>query len=373
MGEPIRIAQIIGRTNNGGVENYILNYYSSIDRKQVEFDFYISNECDIVNQNVIEKLGGNVVIIPSYKNIFKYERFLIKALKKKRYDIIQANNNALSCLSLFAAKKAGYEIRIANSLSTTNKREGVRFIIKNFLKLFSKKYATHYFACSDLAGRWLFGDKICDDKDYYKVNNAVVIDNYKYNNVYREELRKKYKLNDSVVIGSIGRLENQKNYLFLLDIFNELKKIEKKSKLIIIGDGKQREELYSKAKELNIDSNLLILGSKEVGVRGTASKFYSVFDVFVLPSLYEGLPTVGIEAQIANLPTVFSDSITSEAKINENTVFLSLEDSPKKWAQVILNLLNINDRNKNNNFENHDISVQSARLLNIYKKILEEK
>ena len=373
MQYPIKIAQIIGRTNNGGVENYILNYYTNIDRTQVEFDFFISNECEIVNTKVVEKLGGNVVIIPTYKNVVKYEKALINALKQKKYDIVQANNNALSCLSLYAAKKAGYNIRIANSLSSTDKKEGIRYIIKNFLKLFSKKYATHYFACSDYAGKWLFGEQITENKNYYKVNNAVIIDNYRYNKEIRNELRQKHKLGDSLVIGTIGRLEHQKNYMFLLDVFAEVKKINRTSKLIIIGDGRQLNELKTKAKELKIDSDLLILGSRDVGVRGMASKYYSVFDAFLLPSLYEGLPTVGIEAQITNLPTVFSTSITSEAKINEQTIYIDLEKSPEEWAKEILKLISNTNRASNTNFKDHDISVQAMQLLKIYKKILEEK
>lgn len=371
--EPIRVAQIIGRTNNGGVENYILNYYSSIDRTQVVFDFFVSNECEIVNKKVIEDLGGELIIVPGYSNVIKYVRELVKLLKRKDYDIIQANNNALSCLSLYAAKKAGYDIRIANCLSSTSAKEGIRFVIKEFLRLFSKTYATHYFACSDLAGKWLYGNDIVFNKKYYKVNNAVYTEKYQYNDEIRQALKEKHHLTDKMVMGTIGRLEEQKNYMFLLEIFYHYHKINQKSHLIIIGDGKQKAMLEEKAMDLGIADCFSILTSNEVGVRGMASKYYSVFDMFVLPSLYEGLPTVGIEAQISSLPTFFSTSITDEVKISNYAYFIDQNASAREWAEYIDQHVELQMRDKCYVCEEHDINIQAERLCNIYKEIVKEE
>lgn len=371
MSKKIKVAQIIGRTNNGGVENYILNYYTAIDRSQVEFDFLVSNECDIVNEKSISSLGGRLVRIPGYMNIVKYEKTLIEILKKNQYDIIQANNNALSCLSLFAAKKAGYKVRIANSLSTTNSKEGVRFLLKSVLRLFSKSYATHYFACSDLAGEWLFGKDIKENNNYFKINNAVITSRYQFRKDMREQLKQKHNLVGKTVVGTIGRLEEQKNYSFLLDVFSAYREKNKDSHLIIIGDGEQREQLLEKAETLNMKDNISILSSADVGVRGAASSYYSLFDVFVLPSLYEGLPTVGIEAQIADLPCIFADTITTEVKNSDSVYFLSLDATPGEWADLILNI-ETKTRSTNVVCEAHDIDIQARRLLDTYKKILED-
>lgn len=370
--EPIRVAQIIGRTNNGGVENYILNYYSSIDRSQVVFDFFVSNECEIVNKEVIESLGGELVIVPGYTNVIKYVRELVKLLKRKNYDVVQANNNALSCISLFAAKRAGYKIRIANSLSSTSAKEGVRFVVKCILKLFSKTYATHYFACSDLAGKWLFGDEIVSNKNYYKINNAVFTEKYQYNDEIREQIREKHHLSDKIVMGTIGRLEEQKNYMFLLEVFYQYHKMNPNSCLIIIGDGKQKALLEEKAANLGILDCFSILTSKEVGVRGMASKYYSAFDMFVLPSLYEGLPTVGVEAQISSLPTFFSTSITEEVKISDYAYFIDKDASAKEWAEYIDKHTELNVRDKGFICKEHDIKIQAERLCGIYKELIEE-
>lgn len=368
--EPIRIAQIIGRTLNGGVENYVLNYYLSIDKSKYQFDFFIENESLIINRKLIENLGGKVFIIPSIKNIFSYNSKLKSIFKQNKYSIVQANNNSLSAISLCIAKKCNIPIRIANSLSTSNKNEVLRNIVKNILKKFSKKYSTHYFACSNLAGQWLFGKNIIYNKNYYLVRNVVDLKKFIYSENKRIELKQKHNLENRLVVGTIGRLENQKNHKYLLDIFSSLRKNDSRYFLIIIGDGKLYDDLISKAKSLNIDKDMLILTSKDVGVRGTAATYYNLFDIFVLTSLYEGLPTVGIEAQINGLPCLFASTITDETKVNENVKFLDInDDNISQWVDEIV--CNIKKRcEKNNNILSFDVSNGVIVLENLYSMFL---
>lgn len=174
-----------------------------------------------------------------------------------------------------------------------------------------------------------------------------------------------------MIFGTIGRLENQKNQLFLLDIFKELYAIDAKSFLIIIGDGKLYLQLIEKAKRLKLEDKVLILTSKDVGVRDMASQYYSLFDCFILPSLYEGLPTVGIEAQISGLPCFFSNSITQETKITNKTIFISLNDSPQKWAQTIYGNLNF-DRTSFDLCEDYDIVKSTKILESTYETMIKE-
>lgn len=373
MDRPIKVAQIIGRTLNGGVENLILNYYLNIDRSRVQFDFFVESTSEIINQEKIEALGGKVIIIPSIKNIAQYRKQLKSKFLDGHYDIVQSNINTLSVFPLSVAKKCGVKIRIANSLSTSNRSEHLRNAIKTVLKPASKKFATHYFACSDLAGEWQFGKKICSSSKYYKVFNAVDLDRYKYSSSIREEFRNKYKLNDKFVVGTIGRLENQKNHLFLLDIFKEIYLLRKDSFLIIIGDGNKEQELKEKAKQLGIDEHVSILTSREVGVRGSASKFYSAFDCFVLPSLYEGLPTVGIEAQIASLPCFFASTITKETTISDRTFYLDIRQTPSEWAKEIVEKSQKFNRNDIILCEDYDIKVQGKKLTELYISLEDEK
>lgn len=367
----IKVAQIIGRTNNGGVENFVLNYFLNIDKSKVQFDFFVENECEMLNRNIVESNGGRIFIIPKYKDMKEYQKELKEIFIREKYDIVQANNNSLSPFALRAAKHAGIKIKIANSLSSTNKQEGKRYIIKNILKTFSRRYPTHYFACSNLAGTWLFGKSIVKNPKYYLVRNAVEIEKYTYKKDVREELIKKHNLQDRLVIGTIGRLEVQKNQTYLLDIFKEIHNFNNKAFLVIIGDGVLKEELEKKISKLNLVNDVLILTSSEVGVRGAASKYYSLFDAFVLPSLYEGLPTVGVEAQIAALPCFFSDVITKETTISSKCHYISLNESPKKWAEIILNNLTSN-REIEESVYAYDIKTQAKNLEELYKKIVME-
>ena len=368
----IKVAQIIGRTINGGVENLIYNYYLNIDKTKFQYDFFVEEPSDIINVEKIEKMGGRVVIIPSYKKIFKYTKVLKKMFIEGKYDIVQANMNSLSVFSLRAAKKAKINVRICNSLSTSNKKEKLHHLLKMLLRPFSKKYATHYFACSNLCGEWLYGKKILANQNYYKINNAIQYERYLYNETYRKELKNKHGLTDEFIVGTIGRLEPQKNQMFLLDIFAAILKYKQNSKLIIIGDGYLFDDLNDKINKLNLKDNVIILTSKEVGVRGSALKYYSLFDCFVLPSLYEGLPTVGIEAQINTLPCFMSNTITTETKISDRCEFIPLDAGSDEWAKTIIDNSNVERTNK---FEcqEYDVKVQAKLLEELYSKFLQEE
>ena len=176
----IRVAQIIGKACNGGVEACIFNYFKAIDKSKVTFDFFVENTSDIINKDVIESMGGRVIITPKYTNLFKYLSFLRKKFKQEKYDIVHSNINTLSVFPLFTAWLAGIKVRIAHSHSTSNKKEHLRNLIKGILRPFSKVFATHYFACSELAGRWLFGNRTFNKGKVFVLNNAIDIDRFKF-------------------------------------------------------------------------------------------------------------------------------------------------------------------------------------------------
>lgn len=368
----IRIAQIIGRINNGGVERYVLNFLEHIDCSKVQFDLFVENESEMINSSLVEKYGGKLFIIPKYKKMLEYQKVLFNYFKNNHYDIVQANVNSLSYFPLKVAKKAGIKVRIANSLSMTNKKEGVRWIIKNILKSVSKRYATHYFANSDLAGKWLFGKNIVDNERYYKVLNAIDSSKYVFDIQKREQLKNKYHLENSFVIGTVGRLEKQKNQFFLIDIFSEILKKRPNSFLIIIGDGPLYNDLLSYLKKKGIEKQARILTSKDVGINEMIADYYSLFDSFVLPSLYEGLPTVGIEAQVSGLPCFFSETITKETSFTNSTFYLDLALSEEEWADKILEHSPLLNRQESHLIEEVDIQKQAGRLLKIYEDILRE-
>ena len=364
----IKIAQVIGIAANGGIESLWLNYFRYIDKTKFEFDFLVENESKLINREQIEAMGGRVVIIPSYKKPIKYIKELTKIFKNNKYDIVHSNMNTLSVFTLKAAKKAGVAIRIAHSHSTSNRREWKKNILKNILRPLSKKYSTHYFTCSELAGRYLFGHKTYERGKVVIINNAIELDKFKMNNEYRVDIRNMYNISEStIVLGNVGRIGSQKNQGFLIDVFNQYKKINNNSKLLILGDGPLLNDLKEKVKNINIEKDVIF-----AGVHSDVFKFYSAMDVFCMPSLYEGLPVVGIEAQANGLPVIFSDTITNEVCVNENCKFLSLKNEPHKWSLCVNELIQMG---RNNKFQSeiYDIVFQTKRLEEIYIKIVNEK
>lgn len=331
--EPIRVAQIIGKWLGGGVEAVVMNYYRNIDKTKIQFDFICDSDSTNIPYDEIESLGGRVYLIPPYQKIVKYHKELKKILKENNYKIVHSHINTLSVFPLYAAKKAGVPVRIAHSHSTTNKKEWKKNLMKQFLRPFSKMFATDYMCCSELAGRWLFGDKEYEKGKVYLLNNAIDPDKFKYDENIRTEVRKEFKINDStLVIGHVGRFVEQKNHRFLIDIFNEVHKENKDSLLMLVGQGPLQDEIKEKVKTLGLENSVLFLGQ-----RNDANRLYQAMDVFCLPSLYEGLPVVGVEAQASGLLCLLSDDMTKETKVLETTKFLSLNNLSKEWAKELLN------------------------------------
>ena len=364
----IKVAQVIGNAVAGGVESVIMNLYKNIDRDKIQFDFFVEQPSTIIDEIEIKKMGGNIIIIPSYKRPLHYIKELAKLFREGDYDIVHSNMNALSVFTLKAAKKAGVKIRIAHSHSTSNKKEWLRNIIKNMLKLFSKKYATHYFACSELAGRWLFGNKIFNEGKIELINNAIDLEKFAFNENVRKQIRKEYNIEDKFVIGHIGRFVEQKNHKFLIDLFNEVQKKYLNAILLLVGDGPLFDKIKQYVDKLGLTEKVIF-----TGVQKDTSKFYQAMDSFVLPSLYEGLPVVGIEAQANGLPCLFADTISKEVVINDNSSSLSLNNGFDVWVKRIYELgQNIGKRCISNKLKNskYDIQNESKKLCKLYEKII---
>lgn len=367
--EPIRVAQIVGKWIGGGVESLILNYYQNMDRTKIQFDFICDEDSTDIPYDKIKKLGGSVILIPPYQHPFKYHRKLKQILKKGNYKIVHSHISTMSVFSLFAAKCAGVPVRVAHSHSTTNKKEKKKNLLKQILRPFSKVFATDYMCCSELAGRWLFGDKEYNNGNVYLLNNAIDLDKFKYDENIRNSKRKELNISDDMfVIGHVGRFVEQKNHRFLIDIFNEIHKKNSNSILILAGQGPLMEKMKAKVEKLDIKDCVRFLGQ-----RNDINELYQAFDVFCLPSLYEGLPIVGVEAQAAGLLCILSDEMTKETKVLNTTKFLSLKQEPIEWANCIIKIMKKFKRNNtrkeiaNNNF---DISVEVNKLENKYNELL---
>ena len=270
---------------DGGVESVVMNYYRNIDKSKVQFHFICDEDSTDIPYEEIEKLGGKVIIVPPYQKLFKYQKELYKIFKENSYKIVHSHINALSVFPLRIAKKAGVPIRIAHSHSTSNKKEWKKNIVKNILRPFSKVYANHFFACTKHAGEWLFGKKIIERKELNVINNAIDLKKFEFNEKTREDLRKEFGIKeDTIVIGHIGRFMKQKNHDFLIDVFNELIKKNENSILMLIGQGPLLNDMKQKVRDLKIEDKV-----KFIGQVTDVEKYYNIMDIFLFPSIYEGL------------------------------------------------------------------------------------
>ena len=367
----IRVAQIIGKWLGGGVESVVMNYYRNIDRNKIQFDFICDEDSTDIPYEEIEKMGGKVILIPPYQKIFKYHKELKRVLKEENYQIVHSHINTLSVFSLFAAKCAGVPVRIAHSHSTTNKKEKRKNLMKQILRPFSKIFATDYMCCSELAGRWLFGNKEYDKGNVYLLNNAIDLDKFKYDEKIRREKRNELNINDdTLVIGHVGRFVEQKNHKFLIDIFNEVYKQNKNSILLLVGQGPLMGEIKEKVKKFGIEDNVKFLGQ-----RSDTAELYQAMDMFLFPSLYEGLGMVLIEAQASGLPCLASTEVPSIAKINNNFEFVDLHEDIKKWYESINKMLKMNEvRNDMKNVANgYDIKIEAKKIEKFYEELLNNK
>lgn len=365
MSEPKRIAQIVGKWVGGGVEAVIMNYYRNIDKSKIQFDFLCDSDSTNIPYEEIESLGGRVILIPPYQKPFKYHKELKRILKENKYEVVHSHISTMSLFSLFAAKCSGVKVRVAHSHSTTNKTEWKKNLMKQVLKHFSKVFATHYMCCSELAGRWLFGNKTYDKGKVYLLNNAIDLDKFKYNEDIKISKREELGIDqDALVIGHIGRFVQQKNHTFLIDIFNEITKLSDKAVLLLAGQGPLMDETKEKIDSLGISHKVKFLGQ-----RSDANELYQAFDVFLLPSLYEGLPVVGVEAQAAGLLCFLSSDMTKETKVLESTTIMTLQDSPEEWAEAIVDKVSTFERKDTKeeiSANNFNIKVEASKLENYY-------
>lgn len=331
MAGPVRVMQIMGYMGGGGVEQTIMNHYRLFDRTQVQFDFVIQDNSPVVPEEEINALGGRIYRIPAIRNITKYSRELLHLILNTKPSIIHSNVNALSVVPLRIAKQAGVPIRIAHSHSTANNREILRTAAKDMLRPLSTLYPTELAACGIYSAQWLFGQKAVDQGHVHYIKNAIDLDRFSFKQTSRDKLRKEFGLSRKFVIGQVGRFSSQKNHAFSLDVFAHLHAEMPNSMFVALGSGPLLDNMRHKAHSLGLDSSVLLPGRRD-----DVAEWYSAFDALIFPSLYEGVPLTGIEAQAAGLPIIASNNISKETFIEQELIHIqSLEDSAKTWSDQI--------------------------------------
>lgn len=364
MEKPIRVAQIMGKMMSGGVESVIMNYYKNIDRDNIQFDFIIDEDSIIVPIKEIEQLGGRVLKVPPYQNLPKYMIEMTKILKENKYSIVHSNINALSVFPMMAAKIAGVKVRIAHNHSTASKTEVKKTMIKTVLRPFSKVFPNEYLACSEQAGKWLFGKKFYNNGNVTLIKNAIDISKFIYNEETRNRIRKEMGLENKFVIGHVGRFVFQKNHEFLIDVFSKINKKDKEAVLLLIGEGELENEIKKKVNNLGLNEYV-----KFLGVRDNVNEIMQAMDVFVFPSRYEGLGMVAIESQAAGIKTIVSEEIPMEVQITKLLEYCNLEQSSEEWANKILQSKQAYKRcNMKKELEEsgYEITVAAKKLENYY-------
>lgn len=350
-----------GLMNRGGIESYMMNYYRSFDKSKIQLDFLVHDAGGVGYYNQeIEEMGGQISLLPQKsKHLFTYRKKLKNFLENSDYKIIHTHMDAMGMIVLQVAKECGIPIRIAHSHNTQHLT--INPIKLFFLELARKqinKYATHRMACSEVAGKWLFGDA-----SFQVVKNAIEIDHFTFKQATREKIRKEWNLENSFVIGHVGRFDTQKNHTFLLNVFAKVYQQNSHAKLVLVGEGHLEKAILTKIIELNIKDAVVF-----TGVREDVYMFYNAFDLFVLPSLFEGLPLVAIEAEFNGCPVILSDQVSLEAKISDDVAFLPLDTN--LWIKKINKIIKrttsrsvLKSQIKNSGY---DIKLEGPKLQNFY-------
>ncbi len=339
----------------------IMNYYRNIDRTRVQFDFLTHREERSDYDDEIEALGGKIYRAPRLypQNYPAYFKFMKKFFHEHpEYKIVHSHIDAMSYLPLLAAKKAGVPVRIAHSHSTGIDRD-FKYPLKQYFRLRLGSVTTHSFSCGNHAGKFLFRGR-----DFTVIHNAVDPTQFCYNESVRQSKRDELGVSDQFVVGHVGRMSYPKNHEFLLNMFSELLAQKADALLLLIGTGEKEQELKNKVAELGIASSVRFLGN-----RSDVHELYQVMDIFVLPSHFEGIPLVGVEAQFAGLPCLFSKGVPKEVCFNDNCRFQSLSEPISLWVDETLSLTTDVDRSVFNKNSPYDIRVAALNLQEHYESL----
>lgn len=359
----IKVLQVVGDLNYGGVEAVIMNYYRHIDHNCVQFDFITTTQNGRF-EDEIRQLGGNIFRVPrKSKHPFQYIKRLSNIIKENKYDIVHSNTNSASAfLDLYAAKKGGCKVRIAHSHNTSCLVKWQHYLLKPLLPT----VVTNRLACSDEAAKWLFGN----NKNYRIVNNGVDFDKFGFDNEKRNAVRESLKWQDDFVIGNVASFQDRKNQRFLIELMPELLKKIHNAKLVLVGKGDTQNDLIKLSKEIGVEESVEFLGTRD-----DVDKLLQGFDVFCFPSLFEGLAVAYVEAIASGLPVIISDGVPY---VNIGNAVTRLELDKDKWVEKILHINENHSHREPFSYEervrsNYDIKILADNLKNYYLGLVDNE
>lgn len=356
----IRVLQVVNNMQRAGLETILMNYYRHIDRDEVQFDFLTHREGRSAYDDEIESLGGYIYRMPrlypqNYPAYFKAMRIFFAA--HPEYKIVHSHIDAMSALPLMAAKRAGVPIRIAHSHNTGIDRDA-KLPLKYFFRAVLPLQANHYFACGTEAGQFLFGKR-----PFSVIKNAIDVAQFRFDAAQRAQVRQAMGVSDeTLVIGCIGRLSYQKNHRFLLNVMAQVVAKRPTVQLWLIGEGEDHQALAEQIKALGLSQHVKMLGT-----RSDTAALYQGMDLFVLPSHFEGIPVVGVEAQAAGLPCLFSDAVADEVIYTKKVIKLPLTIT--EWVSRIVQQKPSQNRTVND-FGGYDIQAAQVTLIHQYRTLM---
>lgn len=319
----------------GGVEAVLWNYVSQIPTDQIQFDFINTYE-DISIGDKVRERGSQVFALPNRKkHLLAYRKALksFMAAHAKEYSAVWLNDCMFGNIDILRlAKKYGIRRRIVHAHNSLNMGGGVSRLIRHKVNSWLLRfYVTDYWACSELAAEWSYPKDIVKTGRIRVIPNAVDVDRFSVQEEIRHKVRTSLNAEDKFIFGHVGRFHFQKNHLFLIDVFNEIQKLMDNAILILIGSGEDEDAVKQRVSEYGLDRSVKFLGTRK-----DTNELYQAMDAFLLPSLFEGLPVVMVEAQASGLPCFVADNITKESDISGNVRFYPLSMGPKQWAERIV-------------------------------------
>lgn len=348
MSEPVHVLHVVGNMGVGGYETLIMNIYRNIDRTKVQFDFLIHTENDGEYAEEIKSLGGRLFHMPVliqkpkvyYWRLFKYIHALnVFFDSHKEISIVHGHmTNTASIYMPIASKHNNIKACISHS-HQSEATPGLQGKVTNILQKNISKVATDYFACSEKAAEWIYPKEIITDGRVNIINNGIDTSRFNYSKDKRHSTRLELGIGDKLVIGNVARFKKVKNHKFIIEVFNEVHKIYPNSVLVLVGVGELLSYIKEQVCNYDLEDSVLFLGG-----RSDVAELMNAFDIFLLPSLNEGLPLVGIEAQSTGLPVFTSTDVSRETDVTGNVKFLSLDLSAHQWAEEILKTYKLYER-----------------------------
>ena len=372
----LRVLQVGMTRNLGGIETYLIEQFRHLDKSTIDYDFVnITGEYSICYEDEILASGSKIFkVVSRHKNplLHYWQWFNILLQNKGVYDVIVLNTNSLEYVfPLVLGKVFGIPVRVIHSHNSgfENKQGLARRLLVGMNKKLLAWSANLRFACSQFAGKWMF-----QDNPYHVIYNAIDIHKYDANSIVREETRDALGLHTELTLLHVGRFSYQKNHSFLIDVFKEVHAIQPDSVLLLVGDTTEESEFLTevkrKIKDYGLENAVRLLGRRD-----DVNKIMQAADVLVMPSFFEGLTVVGIEAQASDLPLLLSDTVTKELGLLPSTQFISLEAGPTVWAEAVLNNRQHNRQSRYEELKaaGYDIENETERveklLLDAYKEL----